>query len=408
MQFRNWLESAGLDALVSEIVSRHPGLRLDAYEAKDKIELMFLELPKESRGMGVGTSVIRELQGYARSVGKPIVLRPEAERGRKDDLDRFYRNLGFVHNRGRNMDFVLSSPTSRTMYWRPLEESVLSEARTPKVIMYHGTAFRNLRSIMSHGLVPRPRSRAWSDDPDSSFNSASRASLDGIYITRNLMTALSAASNGANRKYMEEGDLLVAVEMQPKTAFADEDDLNFMATVADSEMKVADLYSMLGNPKYKEHVEKAKGDYRDRFFRRVGSYVNVHPSAMERLGSLADEVFEAALRRQAAYSRRQLANYFKDIEAPEKSEAERGFMAARERLTRTMKSLANPFRHKSEPFNLTGRVEEPIGFRGANRIVCVLHVPFDYKQRPRLIYGEVPDDLIRQWEERKGEWRGAE
>ncbi len=542
MNFRNFLESAALGALVSDIVSRHPGLRLDAYETREKIELMSIELPRESRGMGVGTEVMRELQGYAQSVGKPIVLRPEAERGRKGDLERFYRNLGFVHNRGRNMDFVLSSPTSRTMYWRPLSEEYMGrhrpagpdygapmhdltvlypddvyenifqymsdfsqraaaqkvlkyrgrpegmvevyravpegvdsvnrgdwvsvtedyarlhsrhpsdpakdmqvvsavvkagelytdgnsmeewgywgpsrradtlyecivEARTPKVIMYHGTAFRNLRSIMSHGLIPRPRSRAWREDPNSSFNSASRASLDGIYVTRNLMTALSAATNGANREYMEEGDILVAIEMQPKTAFADEDDLNFMATVADNEMKVADLYSMLGKPKYKEYVENAKEEYRDRVFRRIDSYLDLHPSAMERLGGLVDEVFEAALRRQAAYSWRQLVSYFKDVEAPEKSEAEREFMVARERLTRTMKSLANPFRYKSEPFNLTGRVEEPIGFRGANRIVCVLHVPFDYKQRPRLIYGEVPDDLIRQWEERKGEWRGVE
>ena len=123
MNFRNFLESAALGALVSDIVSRHPGLRLDAYETREKIELMSIELPRESRGLGVGTEVIRELQGYARSVGKPIVLRPEAERGRKGDLERFYRGLGFVHNRGRNVDFVLSSPTSRTMYWRPLEET---------------------------------------------------------------------------------------------------------------------------------------------------------------------------------------------------------------------------------------------------------------------------------------------
>jgi hypothetical protein len=287
-------------------------------------------------------------------------------------------------------------------------EWILREARTPKVIMYHGTAFRNLRSIMSHGLLPRGRSKAWADDPGSSFNSASRASLDGIYLTRNLMTALSAATNGANRKYMEEGDLLVAVEMQPKTAFADEDDLNFMATVANNEMKVADLYSMLGDPSYEEYVEKAREEYRDRVFSRTASYIGLNPMAKERVGAVADEVFKAALRRQAAYSGYYLKRYFKDAEVPDKSKAERDFMAAREKMTRTLKGLANPFRHSSEPFNLTARVEEPIGFRGTNRIVCVLHVPFDYKQRPRLVYGEVPEDLVRQWEQRKGEWTGTE
>lgn len=119
MGFRTWLESSALEALISDIVARHPGLRMEAYEGREKIELMSIEVPEDSRGAGTGTEAIRRLQDYARSVGKPIVLRPEASRGRKGDLDRFYKNLGFVHNRGRNTDFVLSSPTSRTMYWRP-------------------------------------------------------------------------------------------------------------------------------------------------------------------------------------------------------------------------------------------------------------------------------------------------
>lgn len=132
MEFRTWLESSGLDAVVAGVVDRHPGLKLVAYEAKEKIELMSIEVPEGSRGMGVGTEAVRAIQSYARSVGKPIVLRPEADRGRKGDLDRFYKGLGFVHNRGRNTDFVLSSPTSRTMYWRPgLDESVRVTDRWP-------------------------------------------------------------------------------------------------------------------------------------------------------------------------------------------------------------------------------------------------------------------------------------
>lgn len=286
-------------------------------------------------------------------------------------------------------------------------EWLVNEARTPRVIMYHGTAVRNLRSIMSHGLIPRPRGRAWDDDPDSSFHSASRASLDGIYLTRNLMTALSAASNGANRKYMKEGDLLIAVEMQPKTAFADEDDLNFMAAVSNMEMEVADLYYSLEKGGDMRRFEAAKDKYRERFFSRMGSEIGIHPRAAERLGSMVDHVFEAALRRQAAYVERYIKNYFKDLGVPDKSQSEREFMRAREALTRTLKSIANPFNHDGEPFNLTARVEEPIGFRGTNRIVCIMVVPFDYKEKPRLVYGTVPEDLVKQWGERKGEWTGV-
>lgn len=112
-----WLES--LDNILSDIGRDHPGVEVQAYETAYKIELMRIVVPEEMRGGGVGSEIIKKLQNYARSVGKPIVIMPEAERGRKGDLERFYLGLGFVHNRGRNKDFALSSPLAGTMYWRP-------------------------------------------------------------------------------------------------------------------------------------------------------------------------------------------------------------------------------------------------------------------------------------------------
>ena len=218
---------------------------------------------------------------------------------------------------------------------------MLSEAKTPKVIMYHGTAARNLRSIMSHGLMPQPRKRAWEEDPDASFHGASRVSLDGIYLTQNLMTAMSAATNGSNRQYMKEGEIIVAVEMQPKTAFADEDDLNFMTNISGMEMKVADLYYCLEKGVNMDHVEEWRQKYRDNFFSMIEYKIKLHPKAKERLTPMVDEVFAAAVRRQAAYAEYYLKNYFRDVKAPDKSEAERAFMTAREKLTRTLKALAS-------------------------------------------------------------------
>lgn len=119
MRFRKWIESTGIESVLSGMIEKYPGVRLTAYESKEKIELMEIVVPKNMRGRGIGTEIIRTIQDYALRVGKPIVLRPEADRGRKGELDRFYRGLGFVTNKGRNMDYSLSSPTSRTMYWRP-------------------------------------------------------------------------------------------------------------------------------------------------------------------------------------------------------------------------------------------------------------------------------------------------
>ena len=95
----------------------YPGLKLDAYAAPEKIELQQIEAPV--KGGGIGTAVIQKLQDYARSVDKPIVLRPEPEPRKKEALMRFYKNLGFVVNKGRNKDYTLSSPFALTMYWKP-------------------------------------------------------------------------------------------------------------------------------------------------------------------------------------------------------------------------------------------------------------------------------------------------
>ena len=62
---------------------------------------------------------MRAIQVYAQSVGKPIVLSPQPDKGKKAALERFYKNLGFVHNRGRHRDYSLSNFGGPTMLWRP-------------------------------------------------------------------------------------------------------------------------------------------------------------------------------------------------------------------------------------------------------------------------------------------------
>lgn len=107
-----------IQELLDSIRNEYPFVKLWAFESNERIELQQIEVAKEHRGKGVGERIIETLKTYARSVGKPIVLRPEAERGRKKDLERFYKRLGFVNNSGRNMDYTLSSPMAKTMYWR--------------------------------------------------------------------------------------------------------------------------------------------------------------------------------------------------------------------------------------------------------------------------------------------------
>lgn len=112
-----------LSTIVKNLKIKYPGLVLFAWETENKVELATLTVPKNMRGQGIGSSVIREIQEYARSIGKPISLHPEPDKGKKKALDDFYKNLGFVHNRGRNKDFTISSPFFPSMYWKPKENS---------------------------------------------------------------------------------------------------------------------------------------------------------------------------------------------------------------------------------------------------------------------------------------------
>ena len=107
-----------MEELLERIRAQYPFVKIWAFENSMKIELQQIEVPPEHRGKGIGKDIIHQLQVYAQSVDKPIVLRPEAEKGRKKDLERFYKDLGFVNNKGKHVDYSLSSPMAKTMYWR--------------------------------------------------------------------------------------------------------------------------------------------------------------------------------------------------------------------------------------------------------------------------------------------------
>jgi hypothetical protein len=107
-----------LSALMTQIRQEYPEVSVYAFEKPNSIYLSKIKVPHHSRGKGIGKSIIKRIQDYANIVKKPITLVPQAERGFKQKLDKFYKDLGFVHNKGRNKDFSLSDPFAPSMYWR--------------------------------------------------------------------------------------------------------------------------------------------------------------------------------------------------------------------------------------------------------------------------------------------------
>lgn len=111
--------NAKLEILIKELQNKYSGLELFVSEHINKIHIHELRVPLEIRHQGIGGEVLRVIKEFAVTRGKPVTLSPQAERGYKKKLDNFYKDNGFVDNKGRNMDYSISYPFGRTMYWKP-------------------------------------------------------------------------------------------------------------------------------------------------------------------------------------------------------------------------------------------------------------------------------------------------
>ena len=107
-----------IQKLVDFFLAKYPGLALRINEYENKIKLEKIFLPLALRNQGIGTEIISAIKEYSQKVGKPIVLNPEPEKGKKGALQRFYERNDFVNNAGRNRDDGLSE-FSRTMLYKP-------------------------------------------------------------------------------------------------------------------------------------------------------------------------------------------------------------------------------------------------------------------------------------------------
>ena len=112
-----------IQVFINFFVNKYPEVILRITEFENKIKLDKIYIPKEMRGMGIGTEIITALKEYSQRVNKPIVLSPEPEKSKKGALQRFYERNEFVDNSGRKKDFDLSDTFSRTMYYKPKEKT---------------------------------------------------------------------------------------------------------------------------------------------------------------------------------------------------------------------------------------------------------------------------------------------
>lgn len=107
--------------VVEGLRRRHPAAEVEASPSSGgPVVLHRLAVPKDRRGAGLGSAVMRDLAAEADGRGWTLALTPSTDFGgsSRRRLEGFYRRFGFVANRGRRRDFT----TTEAMIRRPREE----------------------------------------------------------------------------------------------------------------------------------------------------------------------------------------------------------------------------------------------------------------------------------------------
>jgi predicted GNAT family acetyltransferase len=107
----------------NSLMNKYEGLELDLYDSKNTnvITLSKIVVPKNLRKSGIGSDVMTEITSFADEGGKTIALTPSVDFGGTsvNRLKDFYKQFGFVENKGKNKDFSISE----TMYRLPVKET---------------------------------------------------------------------------------------------------------------------------------------------------------------------------------------------------------------------------------------------------------------------------------------------
>lgn len=288
-------------------------------------------------------------------------------------------------------------------------------AKQKPIYMYHGTSSRNLPSILSQGLITDPSKKVWETDEYASFSMPSRASVGGIYFTKNILTAISSASNAVKNKEKENRIIIIA-EIKPGSLFADEDAVPSgvaqvrMPNAAPHETFSSYLWAYLHVDPTNSDLISAQDLYINNSIQRIKETLKMnkveelHPKLERRLKDLFEDGFFIALKRQVSHIddydyRRGIDRVLErgqSIEKPNKDEAEREYSEYLDKITRILRNLA--ISEISREFGLrSGRTGQDVGYSGGNRIVGILKLSpvrsLDYKVE--VIY-EAPEEFQKK------------
>lgn len=210
--------------------------------------------------------------------------------------------------------------------------------------------------------------------------------------------------------------MIVCATIQEQAAFADEDSLHskintaFSTTMQDIAPNVRpDAVGLhLSTFFYKpDLLARAKIDFVRHVHQELGGTAQM-PIDQKMLSKVFDDFLMRKLVHEVGNDPHSLSRWFQSPEhvpqIPSIDQAEQVYHADLEWLTRRYRASAYA---ANDSFNHTLRLNQPVGFRGTNRIICIIEeLPADNNGRnTRVLYGQVPAEFIAAWEKSIGSWK---
>jgi GNAT superfamily N-acetyltransferase len=197
--------------VAEEAMNTNPGLKLNIYGTPETgYTLSRIEVPKDQRNSGVGSSVMSAIVEAADQEGAKVALSPSADfGGNKKRLEDFYQRFGFTSNKGKSKDFSTMETMLRQP--RPVQRAELDmsqAARMQRAIeqvytptLYHGTAadIEEFNPAQFGGSATKARSAklgTWMVDNPEVAGGYARFAAEDVPVQRLLDQAMRAERSG--------------------------------------------------------------------------------------------------------------------------------------------------------------------------------------------------------------------
>jgi len=206
-------------SVAEEAMNTNPGLKLDIYGTPETgYTLSRIEVPKDQRNSGIGSSVMNSIVEAADHEGARVALSPSADfGGNKKRLEDFYQRFGFTSNKGKSKDFSTMETMLRQP--RPVQRAELDmsqAARMQRSIdqnfanrnFYHATtedfpAFKKGKMGSGASMGTKEKAVWMSSDPD-----VSDTYLPGQFVNRENVPDSADIGGGVGRYYAEGSNIM--------------------------------------------------------------------------------------------------------------------------------------------------------------------------------------------------------